>query len=188
MMSPKKSLGEALGALALDRHDEAAWGAIYETLRPFVYAIAYRELRGAREAADEATQETFYRLIKYVRFEDHGDATRFRAYVARVALNTARSVRAHTRRPAVRHASIDELEGDDLWEESAEEELELRDSLVDALKTISRTDRNILLQRLRGHSYLEIARGLGVTEGNVAVRLHRLRTRLKAHEQLGKLL
>ena len=164
-------LREALKRLALAPNDEMAWAELHGTLRPFIYAIVYRNLSGLQALSEDVTQEVFLRLLNARPFGRISEPGAFRAYVAVVAVNCARSCRARMlRQPQGASADIENVEGFS----------ELGVGLNEAVGMLGQKDRDLLMLVSQGMSLSEISKALGVAYSTVGVRLHRLRKRLKA--------
>jgi RNA polymerase sigma-70 factor (ECF subfamily) len=184
-------LSSALRRLAEDRHDEGAWSVLYNRLRPWVFTAASRQLGRADDRARDATQEVFFRLAKYGPFERLTDPDAFRSYLRVVTRNVTSLIhRQSTDHPEVSMGLL----GDPEFEPSEPvrtpfgEILELRQLLQGALKDLAPEDRQAVTLRMEGFSIQEVAERLGITPGNAAVRLHRIRARLRGHPLLRDLI
>lgn len=182
-MTPEPVPLHALVArLASSPADEDAWRALYRQTWPFVFAVVYRRLRGAKALAEDASQEVFLRLVRACPFERLRDPDAFRRYVWRVADNVART---YARRILARHAAEiptpeAEIGARDVQRvDLVEEKLAAEELLRQVVGGIEPRDRELLRLVLAGHSLSEIAKATGVTYGSAAVRLHRLRQRLR---------
>jgi RNA polymerase sigma factor (sigma-70 family) len=181
---------DCLLRLAENRGDEAAWTDLYVRFRPFVYALAYRRTNGSQDLARDAVQETFLRLVKYCPFHKLTDADDFRAYLAVVIRNVVAVLR-HRERPADEPAGLLGSSDSDLAEPVLlphGETIELRQLLRQALAGLPPEERRALSLRLEGYSLQEIASRLGISAANAAVRLHRIRAKLRRHSALKDLL
>lgn len=137
-----------------------------------------------REAADEATQETFVRAHRQL--GTLKEKMRFKAWV----LGIARNVAFESRRGRSLHVGLDETDGGDEALKavipSPDPEQLLLDSETEAafdgaLKMLSPNRRAALLFRLdHGLSYEEIADALGWTLPMVKNEIHRARLLLRA--------
>ncbi len=137
-----------------------------------------------REAADEATQETFVRAHRQL--GTLKEKMRFKAWV----LGIARNVAFESRRGRSLHVALDETDGGDealrAVIPSPDPEQLLLDSETEAafdgaLKMLSPNRRAALLFRLdHGLSYEEIAVALGWTLPMVKNEIHRARLLLRA--------
>jgi RNA polymerase sigma factor (sigma-70 family) len=169
-------LDGALERLAESRDDEAAWTVLQNRLWPYVFAVAYRELKGAARAAEDVAQETFLRLVRSAPFERLQDPSDMRAYAGTVARNLARdTARREARQPmlaADRERSRSEPVGS-LGPQLPEDVLErVRGQLAPK-------EAALLELVLQGDSLESVAKKLGVRYGTAAVRIHRLRNHLR---------
>jgi RNA polymerase sigma-70 factor, ECF subfamily len=178
---------QVLQRLGEDRDNEEAWTALYTHFRPFVYALAYRRTAGSRDLAKDAAQEVFFRLVKYCPFRKLTDADAFRVYLAVVTRNVMAILRRRERVFEVQ-AGIPDAEWSELVLTPYGETVELRQLLLRALREFSEREQKLLALRLEGYSQQEIADRLGISPGNVAVRLHRIRGRLRANPLLADLI
>jgi RNA polymerase sigma-70 factor, ECF subfamily len=175
-----------LRRLAQARGDEAAWAALYTRFRPFIYALAYRGTNGSRELAKDATQEVFLRLVKYCPFQRFAGLGDFRPYLVVVTRNVVAALRRREGGAKAQAGLLSSSEGD-LSEPILTphgEIVELRQLLWQALVELPRADRQILALRLEGYSLEETAQRIGITPGHAAVRLHRIRKKLKRNKLL----
>jgi len=130
--------------------------------------------------AEELVQESFMGLWRALPgFREEASA---KTFVARIAHNICIShVRKAVKMPL---GALDEgmsdtaPRPDQLAEKSSE-----RRALLEAVRALPLQNRQIVSLHLEGFSNSEIAEALGLTEGNIAVRLTRARTKLK--ENLG---
>lgn len=171
-----------LARLASSRTDEGAWRELYRQTWPFVFAVVYRRLRGSRALAEEATQEVFIRLVHACPFERLRNPEAFRRYVWRVADNFARS---YARRVLGRYrteVSTSEAEAGAMEIRHigcVEGEVVADDLLQRIVADLPSGERKLLQLVLEGRSLSEIAEAIGLTYGNAAVRIHRLRHRVR---------
>ncbi len=137
----------------------------------------------AREdLAEELVQDVFLAVWRALdRFR--GDAG-LRTYVARIAHNVCAS---HVRK-AVRRKTV-QLEDQHLEHVPSAEtdagELDYRLRLLAAIRSLPLPDRQLVTLHLEGFSNREIAETLDLSEGNVAVRLTRVRAKLKTKLEVG---
>src|SRR5262249_47942887 len=149
---------------------------------PFVLAVLYRQLRGARDLAEDAAQEVFLRLVRYAPFENLQDASAFRAYLATVCRNVARTYL----RQALGHGiagKFGESPESGLPEpaekSTPEAEVDLNDMLAHVLTRVDPPDRSLAELLLKGFTLPEIVQKTGMGYNLIAVRLHRLRKKLR---------
>ncbi len=167
--------------------------AFYDLVRPYeraIYVAAYSILQDSAEAED-AAQETVLKAFRNLG-QFRGEA-RFGTWLISIAINEAR-MRLRSRQRA-RLESLDAAASDNPeyvpiqlrdWREipsQALEREELRQALARALASLADKYREVLVlrdvQHLSGEQTAEI---LGITTGNVKVRL--LRARLQMRDRL----
>lgn len=126
------------------------------------------------EAADEAAQEAMTRAWRQRR-SCHNPAAPG-PWVAQIARNEALRLRQNEQR---RLARSTEVEGEPMGGEPLEDELIRRVSVRQALATLTEEERRLVSLRYESDlAHPAIAKELGVPEGTVKVRLHRIRKRL----------
>ena len=105
-----------------------------------------------------------------------------RTWLYRIAHNVAISLAAKTRRRGTREESLPEELEHPSPAADAEEELlreEKRRALVDSIRRLAPTDRQLILLHFEGLSYAEIEEVSGLSETAIATRLSRIRAKLK---------
>ena len=178
----EKRLADALARLAIRRRDREAWETLYGVMRPFVYSVVYRRLGGSAALAEDATQEVFLRLVRSSPFDRLRKVDAFRGYTWRVADNVALTYRrrllAHPTAPlddereeasAIEHASGTDWTG----------EVEIKELLNEVWQELSSADRRLLRLLLDGCSIREVAKALAFNYSAAAVRVWRLRAKLR---------
>ncbi|HEU0306798.1 MAG TPA: sigma-70 family RNA polymerase sigma factor [Lysobacter sp.] len=152
------------------------FGELLERHRGIVFKVAYSYCPHPDDRAD-LVQEIAAQLWRA--FPGYDARRTFSTWMYRIALNVAiSSLRSSHRRD--RHAvpldeSLHEVPGDECDHETAEQLRLLR-------RYISRQDplnRALLLLYLEDRSHREIAEILGISEGNVATKISRLRQRIR---------
>jgi RNA polymerase sigma-70 factor (ECF subfamily) len=145
---------------------------------------------GQREDAEDAAQETF--LKAYLHLRGFRGGSSFRTWILRIALNTARSLRARERarkrcpRDGARvrfTRAAPEIPGPRLAgsPEAALEARDLASALAGALGELDGDARGLLLSRVLGDQpYQAIAAARGLPVGTVKSRIHRARLELRA--------
>lgn len=177
------SLENALAVLAVSRRDEAAWETVFRQMWPFVRTVAYRRLGSVEGLADDAAQEVFARLLRSCPFSRLREPDAFRGYVWRVSDNVARTYRRRllarptTPLPAAEHE--DAAMADTITARRLHDDLEVKQLLHQEWRGLNASDRRALRLMVEGHSIGEIAVALGVSYGAAAIRLMRLRIRLR---------
>ncbi len=102
-------------------------------------------------------------------------------WIYRVAFNTALGWKRDEKRRRAKHEKFFELNGaPELWAEhpapTANEEIVRQ--LYAAIRQLPKLDASLALMHLDGLSYREMSEVLGITEGNVGVKLNRIRKQL----------
>jgi RNA polymerase sigma-70 factor (ECF subfamily) len=147
-----------------------------------------------REDAEDAVQRTFLSVVEHLK--DFREEAAFRTWLTRIATNHAleilRNRRGHPTVPFEESPSGDDEAGPPFpefvadWRENPERlaaRAETADLMKKALAALDEKHRAVFLLRdVQGLSGAETASALGITEGNVKVRL--LRARLKLRELL----
>jgi RNA polymerase sigma-70 factor (ECF subfamily) len=148
---------------------------LFQEYSSMVYRTA-RAVTGSPEDAEDVVQTIFLKLI---RSENSGQLKKNpRAYLYRAAVNLSLDLlRARNRRPFTHE--IDRLETP-LSAPDAQFENDLHRRLSEALADLSPEAAHILVLRyVHNYSDAKISKLLGTSRGAIAVRLFRLRARLK---------
>lgn len=164
-----------LAGLRTPEPSDSAWSSLYDLMWPYVFTVAYRELRGDRTSAEDAAQEVFLGLVRSRPFTQLDSGRELRAYMAAMARNAARD-----RMTAVVIEALgedDPLQGE---EPSPEGIAAARERLSSVLGSLGAEERILVALLTRGVGYAEIGQALGISENAVAVRIHRLRERLRS--------
>jgi RNA polymerase sigma-70 factor (ECF subfamily) len=167
------------------RRDTQAFGALYARHSRPVFGMLVR-LAGRREVAEEWLQETFTRVWLAARTHDPARGA-VRAWIFRIALNTARSELGR-KRHRTPHVSLDQTGLDLAGAASGEPELaasldETRRAreLHRALERLPDFMREVVVLRCsRELSFAEIAAVTGAPEGTLKSRFHRAVAALRA--------
>jgi RNA polymerase sigma-70 factor (ECF subfamily) len=165
------------------RGDLDAFNALVLAYQGTVYGLCYRML-GARQPAEDATQETFISAFRAIARFSGGS---FRAWVLRIAANACHDEirRRRSRRQVPLDAGDDrpalEVAAADEPLEQRAERLELARCLQEALAALPEEQRLVVVLRdVQGLAYDEVARASGVSLGTVKSRISRGRAALRA--------
>ncbi|MDR0450628.1 MAG: RNA polymerase sigma factor [Treponema sp.] len=165
------------GDIEKTRGESPDFRNLYNTAFPILFRVAYR-IAGSQEAAEDLCQEAFFRLYeKNMVFPNPEEAKYWLIRVVKnAALNYAK--RKDRERKAYQRAfredvrTIENGEGNLIKKETREE-------IQEALKKLPGNLRIVLILKEYGEmNYKEIGRVLGISEGNVKVRVFRARERL----------
>lgn len=149
----------------------------YDTVYPILIRVTFR-IAGSMEVAEEICQEAFIKF--YERVDAFPDADQAKYWLIRVAKNLAlnaakrvlRERRAYERAYHEPHAEAVDGESTVMRAEVAAEVQEALQALPERLRSV------LVLKEYGELSYREIGSILGITEGNVKVRVFRARERL----------
>jgi len=163
------------------RGERALFGQLADKYYNEVFRYCYYQT-GEEQAAYDCTQETFYRLLRFLdSYTEHG---RFKAYLLRVALNVCRD---YFRKNGRQNFSLEELaeqtgappvggrrqeEGGSASIPSPERQVETRLLVQEALGQLTDIQREVIvLFYYHGYKQREIARITGVPLSTVKTRL-----------------
>jgi RNA polymerase sigma-70 factor (ECF subfamily) len=166
-------LGSGFDELSSD----AEFRRLYDTVFPILFRVVYRII-GSEEAAEDLCQDTFFRFYeKKMVFPNNEEA---KYWLIRVATNA--SLNYAKRKDGERKAYQKAFREDVRRPETGESELlkkESREEVQEALKKLPKNLRMVLILREYGElNYKKIGQVLGISEGNVKVRVFRARERL----------
>lgn len=154
---------------------------LYRRYSPRLYTYAYRFMTN-REAAEDATQETFIRMVKYARQFNPG-AARLATWLFAITANICRDrLRGGKKRPTVSDEVLAFMPADP-EESSPERRMEAKQfygHIQNALDALRPDEKEvILLVKYHGFSHAEVAQVAGCSENAVKVRLCRAMKALK---------
>jgi RNA polymerase sigma-70 factor, ECF subfamily len=162
--------------------DLDAFGEIYSAASGFVYNVALRVI-GNAEDAQEAVQETFIKILRYLR-NFHFQSS-FKTWVYRITVNTALDMRRKTAGERSRRVEIGEdmdieqLHPASVKENPIDRNLDARASreIVNRMLESLNNDQRVcvVLRDMQGLSYEEIAKTLKINKNTVRSRLKRAR-------------
>jgi len=150
---------------------------LYETVFPILFRVAYR-ITSSEEAAEDLCQEAFFRLHEKNMVFPNPDEAKY--WLIRVVKNAA--LNYAKRKIRERKAYQRAFKEDTRVEETGEQVLvkkETREEVREALDKLPENLRSVLILKEYGElNYKEIGQSLGISEGNVKVRVFRARERL----------
>jgi RNA polymerase sigma-70 factor (ECF subfamily) len=150
---------------------------LYDSIFPVLFRVAYR-IANSKEAAEDLCQDSFFRLYeKNIVFPNPDEAKYWLIRVVKNAsLNYAK--RKERERKAYQKAFREEVKR----EESGESELVRKETSREVEIALDKLPENLrivlILKEYAEMNYKEIGRVLGISEGNVKVRVFRARERL----------
>ncbi|MDR0313484.1 MAG: RNA polymerase sigma factor [Treponema sp.] len=150
---------------------------LYETVFPILFRVAYR-IAGSEEAAEDLCQETFFRLYEKKMVFPNPEEAKY--WLIRVVKNA--SLNYAKRKMREKKAYQKAFREDVRKEETGENLLLKKESREEILKALEQLPENLryvlILKEYAELNYKEIGRVLGISEGNVKVRVFRARERL----------
>jgi len=150
---------------------------LYDSIFPVLFRVAYR-IANSKEAAEDLCQDSFFRLYeKNIVFPNPEEAKYWLIRVVKnAALNYAK--RKERERKAYQKAFREEVKR----EESGETSLVRKETGQEVEAALEKLPENLrivlILKEYAEMNYKEIGRVLGISEGNVKVRVFRARERL----------
>ena len=161
-----------LQRLTADPSDASAWTELYKRYWAFVFAVAYSRCRGARELAEDITQDVFLRLFRARPFNRIPGPAALRSFLYATTENTAKShvARLLSRRESPLSESV---------EAPVAKSVDTRRDIARATRALAPLDQKILSLLVSGMTLKEVANATGLSYSNAAVRLHRLRKMLR---------
>jgi len=152
---------------------------LYTAVFPILFRVACR-ITGNEEAAEDLCQEAFFRYHEKEMSFPNPDEAKY--WLIRVVKNSA--LNYAKRKERERRAYQRAFREDQRTSESGEENLLRKETLrevTEALEQLPENLRIVLILKEYGElNYKEIGRALGISEGNVKVRVFRARERLAA--------
>ena len=180
-----KNAGVEGGAVERNRGFSQEFRRIYDSAFHILYRVAYR-ITNNEETAEDLCQESFFRLYeKNMVFPNPEEAKYWLIRVVKnAALNHAK--RKERERKAYQRA----FREDTRQEETGEGLLVKKETMGEIQEALNKLPENLrmalVLKEYADMNYKEIGRVLGISEGNVKVRVFRARDRLASLLQGGK--
>lgn len=171
--------------VARARRDRAAFAPLYDRYVVAIYRYCFR-LLGNREAAEDATSETFTKAIAALpRHHERAGSASFRGWLYTIAYNAAMDT--HRRKPAISlGATWEGVDPGPLPDEHAESR-EAHDELHRHIADLTADQQAVIHLRLAGLTGAEIADALGRTPQAVKSiqfrAIHKLRQALRDGEE-----
>jgi RNA polymerase sigma-70 factor (ECF subfamily) len=160
-----------------EKGNSAEFRRLYDAVFPVLFRVAYR-IANSEEAAEDLCQEAFFRLHeKNMVFPNQEEAKYWLIRVVKnAALNYAK--RKDRERKAYQRAFREDVRQEETGEGLLIRQ-EIQTEIQEALKKLPENLQMVLILKEYGElNYKEIGRALGISEGNVKVRVFRARERL----------
>lgn len=149
---------------------EIRYTQVVELYKPTIYAVC-RMFFSSKANADDAFQEILIRIWRG--FDGFRNLSSKKTWIYRIALNTCITL-SKSSKLSIEAVPLSEK----LIEEDTNQSEESFQMLEKSIRHLSFVDRSILLMRLEGLSYDEIAQVLGISKDNVSVKLVRIKEQL----------
>ena len=150
---------------------------LYQTVFPILFRVAYR-IAGSEEAAEDLCQETFFRLYEKKMVFPNPEEAKY--WLIRVVKNA--SLNYAKRKMRERKAYQKAFREDTRVAETGENQLLKKETREEVLRALDQLPENLravlILKEYAELNYKEIGRAMGISEGNVKVRVFRARERL----------
>jgi RNA polymerase sigma-70 factor (ECF subfamily) len=162
-----------------DEGTQAEFRRLYDTVFPILFRVACR-ITSNEEAAEDLCQEAFFRFYERNMVFPNPDEAKY--WLIRVVKNAALNhvKRKERERRAYQRAFREVNQVTETGEQFLLKK-EDRDEVRKALEQLPENLRMVLILKEYGElNYKEIGRALGISEGNVKVRVFRARERLAA--------
>jgi RNA polymerase sigma-70 factor (ECF subfamily) len=165
--------------LVEDENAQAEFRSLYDTVFPILFRVACR-ITSNEEAAEDLCQEAFFRFYEKKMVFPNPDEAKY--WLIRVVKNAALNYvkRKERERRAYQRAFREINQVPETGEQFLLKK-EDRGEIRKALEQLPENLRIVLILKEYGElNYKEIGRALGISEGNVKVRVFRARERLAA--------
>lgn len=153
-------------------HQSADFIALLAQHRNIIYKVCNLYMDSREQREDLFQEITLQAWKSYTHFRND---SRFSTWLYRVALNTAITYFKKEQRRSAVVLAADFPETSDI-PDAAEEQLM---AMYKAIATLSKIDKALVMLYLEDYSYQEIGDILGITANNVAVKMNRVKSRLK---------
>jgi len=158
---------------------ELEFKRLYDAIFPVLFKVAYR-ITNNTEAAEDLCQDSFFRLYERNMVFPNSEEAKY--WLIRVVKNA--SLNYAKRKDRERKAYQRAFKEDFRQEESGEGLLVKKETGEEVQKALDKLPENLrmvlILKEYAEMNYKEIGRILGISEGNVKVRVFRARERLAA--------
>lgn len=181
MLDRNKQVTDALFRLRRDRTDEMAWANLFDLAWPRAVAIAYQMLRGRRDLAEDAVQESFVRLLRYVDFDKIRQASDFLPYFTRVVQNVARNILSGERWGETEAYDDETAFNLGLATLAVDPPAEDMAHWQDFVGNLDPTEQELFEMLVEGLTLPEIAHRIGVEYQAAGSRVYRLRQKIRKY-------
>lgn len=146
--------------------------SLHADYHPMVYQMCMGFMKGDRDLASDLTQETFINTWKSL--DKFKGASSYKTWIYRITVNTCLKYLRDTKKDT--RLSAQELPAEVM---AHPDEGEPNQALYSAIGKLQELDRLIIMMVLDELEYEEIAKVTGISEGNLRVKIHRIKKNLK---------
>lgn len=153
--------------------NEQVFDEIFRTHYPKVFRLCKGYFNGNEDLAADSAQETFIKV--WQNLHSFRGESQLSTWIYRIAVNHCLTLLRKKKRK--QEVSADHLI-EFVQEDSPDNKEEKFADMYTCIQQLDPADRMIILMTLEAVSYPEIAAVIGIEEGNLRVRIHRIKKRL----------
>lgn len=158
----------------MSKDQQALFATLHNDYQPMVLQLCMGFMKGDRDQAQDLSQEVF--INTWNALENFKGASSYKTWIYRITVNTClKYIRDKKDRYRV---SVDDV-SQQLTDEPETKAAEAHQALYSAIGQLEEVDRLIMMMVLDELEYSEIASVMGISEGNLRVKIHRIKKNLK---------
>lgn len=156
---------------------------IYDEYRPMVFQLCIGFMKGDQVVAADLTQDVF--INTWNALPSYRGEASYKTWIYRITVNTClQYLRKEKKNSRVDTAPLDDYPGDKFADTTAA--TDDFNQLYKAIGELNDLDRLIIMMVLEELDYPEISQVVGISDGNLRVRIHRIKQKLKQILQNGQ--
>lgn len=152
---------------------EELFATLHTDYHPMVNQMCLGFLKGDNDQAADLTQEIFINIWRAL--DKFRGASSYKTWIYRITVNTC--LKYIRDQKTKQHISITEQHAEPVHPTSQEDGA--HNELYQAIGQLNKVDRLIIMMVLDELEYPEIAEVVGISEGNLRVKIHRIKKNLK---------
>lgn len=145
---------------------------IYQKHYPSVYRVCLGYMKGSVELAEDLAQEVLIRI--WERYDSFKGESELSTWIFRIAVNCCLTEIRRNKSFVARNSRYEAPLGSSVESQQSEQEV-----LIRCIELLDEGDRVLAMLVLEDLSTAEVAKILGINEGNARVKIHRLKERLR---------